>query len=54
MRSSPLNAAIHTLDDDSLQYEGIDQGALGGERQLQRYASFSCNVIRLRVIMSNA
>jgi hypothetical protein len=34
--------------------EGIDQGAIGGEPQRQRYASFSCNVIRLRVNMSDS
>ena len=34
--------------------EGIDQDAIGGEPPRQRYAPFSCNVIRLRVNMADA
>ena len=43
MCSSLLTASIHILNDDSLQCERIDQGAIGGESQRQRYTPFSCN-----------
>ena len=48
MRNSPLTStSIHILGDDSLHYEGIDPGAVGGEFQRQRYAPVSCNAYQI-------